>query len=207
MSLQQEIFEKSELDTEYDKILDDSDNEEDVVPELKPIIKKKTIKDDIDETIVKVDKRKGKRSKPISEEHRAILLDNLARGRAKALETRRKNAQLKKIERDEKLNEKEEKLLTALNKKKDKSRNNDDLLKKIADLENKLKEKEVVTPPPAKVSKPLPKEAPPAKQREAPQAKQKEVSKPLPQAPPKNEKVEVQLSKKELLKLMKNVRR
>ena len=213
MSLQQEIFEKSDLDTEYDKILDDSDNEEDVVPELKPIIKKtKTIKDDIDETIVKVDKRKGKRSKPISEEHRAILLDNLARGRAKALETRRKNAQLKKIERDEKISEKEEKLLTALNKKKDKSRNNDDLLKKIADLENKLKEKEVVTPPPQakqkEVSKPLPKPAPPAKQREAPPAKQKEVSKPLPQeAPPKNEKVEVQLSKKELLKLMKNVRR
>jgi len=203
MSLQQEIFEKSDLDSEYDKILDDSDNEEDVVPELKPIIKKKTIKDDIDEPIVKVDKRRGKRSKPISEEHRAILLDNLARGRAKALETRRKNAQLKKIERDEKISEKEEKLLSALNKKKDKSRNNDDLLKKIADLENKLKEKEA-PPPQAKVSKPLP----PAKQREAPQAKQKEVSKPLPQeAPPKNEKVEVQLSKKELLKLMKNVRR
>ena len=48
MSLQQEIFEKSELDTEYDKILDDSDNEEDVVPELKPIITlgRKTIKND-----------------------------------------------------------------------------------------------------------------------------------------------------------------
>ena len=206
MSLQQEIFEKSELDTEYDKILDDSDNEEDVVPELKPIIKKKTIKDDIDETIVKVDKRKGKRSKPISEEHRAILLDNLARGRAKALETRRKNAQLKKIERDEKMNEKEEKLLTALNKKKDKSRNNDDLLKKIADLENKLKEKESVTPP-AKVSKPLPKEAPPAPPAPKP-VLQAKLAKPLSQeAPPKNEKVEVQLSKKELLKLMKNVRR
>ena len=209
MSLQQEIFEKSDLDTEYDKILDDSDNEEqeDIVPEIKPLIKKKTIKDDIDEPIVKVDKRKGKRSKPISEEHRAILLDNLARGRAKALETRRKNAQLKKIERDEKISEKEERLLSALNKKKDKSRNNDDLLKKIADLENKLKEKEA---PPPKVSKPLPKPAPPAPKpapKEAP-AKQKEVSKPLPQeAPPKNEKVEVQLSKKELLKLMKNVRR
>ena len=213
MSLQQEIFEKSDLDTEYDKILDDSDNEEDVVPELKPIIKKKTIKDNIDEPIVKVDKRKGKRSKPISEEHRAILLDNLARGRAKALETRRKNAQLKKIERDEKISEKEEKLLSALNKKKDKSRNNDDLLKKIADLENKLKEKEVVTPPPQAKQKEVSKPLPPAKQREAPPApkpepaKQKEVSKPLPKPPPKNEKVEVQLSKKELLKLMKNVRR
>ena len=205
MSLQQEIFEKSDLDTEYDKILDDSDNEEDedVVSELKPLLKKKTIKDDIEEPIVKVDKRKGKRSKPISEQHRAILLDNLKRGRAKALETRRKNAQLKKIERDEQMNDKEERLLSALNKKKDKSRNNDDLLKKIADLENKLKEKEVVTPPPAKVSKPLSKPAPKPEP-----AKQKEVSKPLPQqAPPKNEKVEVQLSKKELLKLMKNVRR
>ena len=98
MTSQQEIFEKSELDSEYDKILNDSDEEVeaeegDIIVELKTFDKKKkTIKDDINEPIVKVDKRKGKRSKPISEEHRAILLDNLARGRAKALETRKKRS-------------------------------------------------------------------------------------------------------------------
>ena len=205
MTLQQEIFEKSELDKEYDKILDNSDDEE--ADEATPLIpiksKKKSIQDPIDEPIVKQDKRKGKRTKPISEEHRAILIDNLARGRAKALETRRKNAQLKKLARDEKISENEEKLLTALNKKKDKSRNNEDLLKKIADLESKLKDKEIKEEP----SKPaaLPKKTPePVKEK--PKEKPKEVIKEKP-LPSKNEKVEVQLSKKELLKLMKNVNR
>ena len=209
MTLQQEIFEKSELDKEYDKILDNSDDEE--ADEATPLIpiksKKKSIQDPIDEPIVKQDKRRGKRSKPISEEHRAILIDNLARGRAKALETRRKNAQLKKLARDEKISENEEKLLTALNKKKDKSRNNEDLLKKIADLESKLKDKEIKEVPSKSAA--LPRKAPePVKEKpkEVIKEKPKEVIKEKP-LPSKNEKVEVQLSKKELLKLMKNVNR
>ena len=176
MTLQQEIFEKSELDKEYDKILDNSDDEE--ADEATPLIpiksKKKSIQDPIDEPIVKQDKRRGKRTKPISDEHRAILLDNLARGRAKALETRRKNAQLKKIERDEKISEKEEKLLTALNKKKDKSRNNEDLLKKIAELESKLKDKEIKEVPSKAPSK---SPAIPRKVPEPVQQKPKEIVK------------------------------
>ena len=135
MSEQDQIFEADEA---YNNILNDSEDEiETEEPQEIPLIQQ-----EIEEPIVKKDKRRGKRSKPISEEQRKRLCDNLARGRAKALETRRKNAQLKKIEKEQKMDEKEEKLLNALNKKKEKSQGNDDLLKKIADLEKKLLEKE-----------------------------------------------------------------
>lgn len=188
MSDQDDIFEADEA---YDKILEESADEAE--EDTTPLIQK-----EIEEPVVKVDKRRGKRKKPISEEQRQRLCDNLARGRAKALETRRKNAQLKKIEKEDKLNEKEEKLLNALNKKKDKSRDNDDLLKKIADLEKKLLEKE--SKPEPKVSKPLSQPKPAA-------AKPKPAAEaPAPKAPPA-EKVAVELSKKELMKLMRGVRR
>jgi len=187
MSDQEDIFEADEA---YDKILEESADEAE--EDSTPLIQK-----EIEEPVVKVDKRRGKRKKPISEEQRQRLCDNLARGRAKALETRRKNAQLKKIEKEDKLNEKEEKLLNALNKKKDKSRDNDDLLKKIADLEKKLLEKE---------SKPEPKVSKPLSQPKAVAAKPKPAEAPAPKAPPA-EKVQVELSKKELMKLMRGVRR
>lgn len=187
MSDQEDIFEADEA---YDKILEESADEAE--EDSTPLIQK-----EIEEPVVKVDKRRGKRKKPISDEQRQRLCDNLARGRAKALETRRKNAQLKKIEKEDKLNEKEEKLLNALNKKKDKSRDNDDLLKKIADLEKKLLEKE---------SKPEPKVSKPLSQPKAVAAKPKAAEAPAPKAPPA-EKVQVELSKKELMKLMRGVRR
>ena len=189
MSDQEDIFEADEA---YDRILEESadESEEDTTP---------LIQKEIEEPVVKIDKRRGKRKKPISEEQRQRLCDNLARGRAKALETRRKNAQLKKIEKEDKINEKEEKLLIALNKKKNKSRDNDDLLKKIADLEKRLLDKESVPPPQPKVSKPL-------SQPKASAAKPKPAADPTPKAPPA-EKVQVELSKKELMKLMRSVRR
>ena len=190
MSDQDDIFEADEA---YDRILEESADEAE--EDTTPLIQK-----EIEEPVVKVDKRRGKRKNKISEEQRQRLCDNLARGRAKALETRRKNAQLKKIEKEDKLNEKEEKLLNALNKKKDKSRDNDDLLKKIADLEKKLLEKE---------SKPEPKVSKPLSQPKAVAAKPKPPAAaptPAPKAPPA-EKVQVELSKKELMKLMRGVRR
>ena len=188
MSDQEDIFEADEA---YDRILEESEDESE--EDTTPLIQK-----EIEEPVVKIDKRRGKRKKPISDEQRARLCDNLARGRTKALETRRKNAQLKKIEKEQKMDEKEEKLLHALNKKKQKSQGNDDLLKKIADLERKLLEKE--SKPEPKVSKPLSQPKPAA-------AKPKPAAEaPAPKAPPA-EKVQVELSKKELMKLMKSVRR
>jgi len=191
MSDQDEIF---EADTAYDNILNDSEDE--IETEEMPLIQQ-----EIEEPIVKKDKRKGKRSKPISEEHRARLVDNLARGRAKALETRRKNAQLKKIEKEQKMDEKEEKLLNALNKKKQKAQGSDDLLKKIADLEKRLLEKE--SKPEPKVSKAA---APPPPKAAAP-PKPKAAAPPAPPPSPVVPKKEPELSQKELMKLMRSVRR
>lgn len=193
MSEQDEIF---EADTAYDNILNDSEDE--IETEEMPLIQQ-----EIEEPIVKKDKRKGKRSKPISEEHRARLVDNLARGRAKALETRRKNAQLKKIEKEQKMDEKEEKLLNALNKKKQKAQGSDDLLKKIADLEKRLLEKESKPEPPPqpKVSKPL--STPPPPKAAAPPKPKAAAPPPSPVVPKK----EPELSQKELMKLMRSVRR
>lgn len=193
MSDQDEIF---EADTAYDNILNDSEDE--IETEEIPLIQQ-----EIEEPIVKKDKRKGKRSKPISEEHRARLVDNLARGRAKALETRRKNAQLKKIEKEQKMDEKEEKLLNALNKKKQKSQGSDDLLKKIAYLEKRLLEKE--SKPEPKVSKPL--STPPPPKAAAPPPKPKAAAPPAPPPSPVVPKKEPELSQKELMKLMRSVRR
>tara|TARA_R110000851_G_scaffold16429_2_gene53563 strand:- start:295 stop:870 length:576 start_codon:yes stop_codon:yes gene_type:complete len=191
MSEQDEIF---EADTAYDNILNDSEDE--IETEEIPLIQQ-----EIEEPIVKKDKRKGKRSKPISEEHRARLVDNLARGRAKALETRRKNAQLKKIEKEQKMDEKEEKLLNALNKKKQKAQGSDDLLKKIADLEKRLLEKE--SKPEPKVSK----AAAPPPPKAAPPPKPKAAAPPAPPPSPVVPKKEPELSQKELMKLMRSVRR
>ena len=141
----------------------------------------------------------------VSPEHREILLANLAKGREKALETRRKNAQLRKIDREEKMNEKEEKLLSALQKKKNKTKGNEDLLSEIAELKKQIKKQQLsVSPPP-------PKEVPP------PQPKEK-----TPPPPPPSPKVEatpkgatptpkglpppVQLSARELSRLMRSKR-
>jgi hypothetical protein len=53
-------------------------------------------------------KKKGKHKKPMSEERRAQLLENLARGRQKAMIAKKKNALAKKILKDKKRNEVEE---------------------------------------------------------------------------------------------------
>ena len=90
MSDQEDIFEADEA---YDRILEESADESEV-EDTTPLIQK-----EIEEPVVKIDKRRGKRKKPISDEQRARLVANLAKGRVKALETRRKNAQLKKIEK------------------------------------------------------------------------------------------------------------
>lgn len=200
MSEQDEIF---EADAAYDNILNDSEDEIEIEePKEIPLIQQ-----EIEEPIVKKDKRRGKRSKPISEEQRKRLCDNLARGRAKALETRRKNAQLKKIEKEQKMEEKEERLLHALNKKKQKSQGNDDLLKKIADLEKRLLEKDSAPPPQPKVSKPVSVATPPPKKVVSKPVAEPEKTYAKPPPSPVVPKKEPELSQKQLMKLMRSARR
>ena len=189
MSKQNEIFESNKA---YDNILD-SDNEDNHIEE-KPL---KTIHEVPDQPVIKKDKRFGKRKNPISEKQKAILLDNLARGREKALETRRKNAELRRIEREQKMSDKDELILESLNKRKLKQKSNDQLLQQITDLENKLKEQELKSVP-----KPDPKPDP------KPEPEQKPKPKPKPEPEPEPVVLDCKhpniLSKKELLKLMKS---
>ena len=199
MAKQTEIFENNEAVVEEPSIVE-SDEIAEIPEEIAE--ENQTIHSDISDPIVKVDKRKGKRTKVISEEQRKILLDNLSRGRAKALETRRRNAQLKKIAKEEKISENEQIILKALSKKKEKSSNNDELLKKIADLELKLEQKAN--------QKPIEKIVEKVKYVEKivePKSEPKVVPKSEPKVespPPVTTKKD--MSKKELMKLMKSMR-
>jgi len=141
----------------------------------------------------------------VSPEHREILLANLAKGREKALETRRKNAQLRKIDREEKMNEKEEKLLSALQKKKNKTKGNEDLLSEIAELKKQIKKQQLSASPPP------PKEVPPPKPKEKtppppPSPKVEATPTPTPTPQPKGLPPPVQLSARELSRLMRSKR-
>jgi len=138
----------------------------------------------------------------VSPEHREILLANLAKGREKALETRRKNAQLRKIDREEKMNEKEEKLLSALQKKKNKTKGNEDLLSEIAELKKQIKKQQLSAspPPPKEVPAPKPKEKTPPPPPPSPKVEAKPPPQPKGLPPP------VQLSARELSRLMRSKR-
>ena len=148
--------------------------------------------------------KRGKHRKgvKVSPEHREILLANLAKGREKALETRRKNAQLRKIDREEKMNEKEEKLLSALQKKKNKTKGNEDLLSEIAELKKQIKKQQLSAspPPPKEVPAPKPKEKTPPPPPPSPKVEAKPPPQPKGLPPP------VQLSARELSRLMRSKR-
>jgi len=94
----------------------------------------------------KIDRRKGKSKRVLTPEQKAKLVENLAKGRAKSLETRRRNRELKKIEKDSKITNDEKIILDSLKKKENKSKSNNELLDKIAELQNKLNEKEKAKP-------------------------------------------------------------
>ena len=93
----------------------------------------------------KPDGRKGKSKRIPTQEQKDKLVANLAKGRAKSLETRRRNRELKKIEKETKLNGDEKLILESLQKKKNKSKDSNELLDKISELQKKLDEKEKVS--------------------------------------------------------------
>ncbi len=168
--------------------------------EQEPLLQEVTEEVAEPEVVIKIDKRKGKRKTPISDKQREQLLKNLAVGRAKGLATRKKKAELKRLEKEEKNDATDKLLLASLQKRELKTKSNEDLLKKIADLENKLLTQQTPpTPPPA----PKPKPAPPAqhkfKEPAPPPPTRPPTPTPTPVAPPKR-------SKKELAKLMRNLR-
>lgn len=143
----------------------------------------------------KIDKRKGKSKRVLSDEQKAKLKENLAKGREKSLATRKRKAELRKIEKAERITEEETKVLSALEKKRDKSRANNDLLTQIAELKAKLleKDKSLKTIKEVKEPEPKPKAKPVApKVAEAPKIK--------PQVDP------AILEKRKLMQMLKSLR-
>ena len=118
-------------DVEQDQIFEEGIDENQVIAEIpepeKAPIKKKTKKvtkveedkepllPDIEDTGVTPKKVKKKRI--ISPEQKAKLLDNLARGRATSLAKRKKNAQLRKIKKEEIDQAEDEKIFQNLKRK------------------------------------------------------------------------------------------
>jgi len=185
---QVEIFEKTE---EEQPLLLESVPEDKA--EVEEIIKVK-----------KVDGRRGPRKTKISEKQREQLLKNLEKGRAKGLATRRKKAELKRIEKESKNDATDRLLLASLQKRELKTAGSDALLKKIADLENKLLAQQ-------EAAKPVPTPTPPPTPRPAPKAKapvtEHKYNEPPPTRPPSpTPPAAPTRSKKDLMRLMKSVR-
>ena len=181
MSKQEEIFESNQ---EQEPLLESVPEDK---SEVEEIIK-----------IKKVDGRRGKRKTPISDKQREQLLKNLEKGREKGLETRRKKAELKRIEKESKNSATDKLLLASLQKRELKTAGSDALLKKIADLESKLLEQQA--PPPAPKPVPAPKPAPVQHKYKDPPPTRPPTPTPAPPAAPP------QRSKKELAKLMRGLR-
>ena len=158
------------------------------------------------EEVIKIDKRKGKRKTPISEKQREQLLKNLAVGRSKGLETRRKKAELKRIEKESKNSASDKLLLASLQKRELKTAGSDALLKKIQELESKLLQQQeapqpVPTPKPPPAPRPAPTPKPPPVQH-----KYKDQPPARPPTPTPTPSPAPTRSKKDLMKLMKSVR-
>ena len=112
------------------------DNEifEDTTPLIEPEVEPSQ---EPEKEIVKPIKEKKGR-KPLSDERKQQLRDNLKRGREKSLETRKKNRELKKIQKEKKEAEDEELLLKTLEKKKNSKKDQSVLLEEISVLKAKL---------------------------------------------------------------------
>jgi len=79
-------------------------------------------------------KKRGR--KPVSEERRKVLAEQLKKGRAKGLETRRKKKAIKDAIKQKEINENEEILLASLEKKRAERNNNNN--KKDKDYEDEI---------------------------------------------------------------------
>ena len=153
-------------DVEQDEIFEEGVAENEVVDEIpepeKVPIKKKTkkvkkVEDDKEPLLPEdenpvVEVKKTKKKRVISPEQKAKLLENLAKGRATSLAKRKKNAQLRKIAKEELNQEEDERIFQALKRKqrpKELESENARLKEELAALKLSMsakKEKKVVPP-------------------------------------------------------------
>mgnify|MGYP003649168045 CR=1 FL=1 len=209
MPKQKEIFEIKEDELEHDAPISES--------VVEPVVEEiPEIQQPLEPPVKKIDGRSKRKGTKVSPEQKKILIDNLARGRAKALENRRKKAELKKIEKQDKISENEDKILDALLKKKNKSKDNETLLKEISELTEKLNQQDInhkQALKKRKISEPvdIPK---PKKSEEKQEEKPVEIQGGLPpgfaghkpQARAPKPPVNMSFSERDIAKLMKNIR-
>ena len=207
MSKEEEIFEQEEEDLKrLDKALGlDTDSEGEAgslkieIEESAPPAPPK------EEKPIEISKKTGKPKRQISEKQRQQNLANLAKGRAKGLETRRRRAALKKIEREAKITEEEKRISEHLEKKKARTKKHDELQEEINKLKAQLAEKNKLS-----TSNDKPKETKePKEPQEAKETKKPKEPKKPKEKEPQKETIHSQpkpLTNKQLLKLMRNLR-
>jgi len=213
MSGNDEIFEDEAADLKrLDKALgldSDADDEEEslkmsVAPAAEPQETAAPVQEE--PAAPKISKKTGRPKRQLTEAQRERNLANLAKGRAKGLETRRRKAQLRKMAREEKLTEEEKRIAEHLEKKKAKNRKHDELQEEINKLKAQLAEKNKSSMPISNNdTEKTTKAAKAAKEPKEPkQQAAKEKKEPKEKAkPPQANKP---LSQKQLLKIMRQLR-
>ena len=195
----EDIFEQPSVEeTPIDETMDANDNELDDGDDIcdEPVVVE-------EKPIEKVDRRKGKSKRVLTDEQKQKLRENLAKGRAKSIATRKRKMELRKIEKDEKISADEKKVLEALEQKRNKSRESKDLLGQIEELKYKLAQKDKEIQEKSKVV-PKPKvEKAQAKQPEEP-LKEKTVK---PKAQPKAQAKQTESADVREKKLLMNMLR
>ncbi len=226
MSNNDEIFEQEAADLKrLDKALGfDSDADDENSDESLKISIESTegaadtpepAKEEPQEKAPAISKKTGKPKRQMTEKQRAQNLANLAKGRAKGLETRRRKAQLKKMAKLEKLTEEEKRIAEHIEKKRAKNKKHDELQEEINKLKAQLAEKnksvdKVSNEPKAKEAKEAKAKEAPKKEKPKAEEKTKAQAKQPEEKPKAKEKAKPKanagLSQKQLLKIMRKLR-
>ena len=90
--------------------------------------------------------KKARKKRVMTEEQKAKLVANLAKGRATSLANRQRKAKLKEIEKMETVTAQDKKIKKHIEEKEKKSRSNDNYESEIAELKRKLAEKPKIMP-------------------------------------------------------------
>ena len=129
------LFEVSKADSDYEESIPSS--EEETAPEPEPI-EEVNEPEPKDESVPVKRTKTGRIKKKASPKTRERLRKQLAAGRAKSLEIRRRNKKLKEIEKRKKLDEEDKRLLEELQDRK----TNQELRDEIKKLRESMKTKE-----------------------------------------------------------------
>ena len=148
-------------------------------------------------------KKERKKRRPLTDEEKERLKQNLAKGRATSLAKRRKKAQLKKIELEEKNAAEDERIFQAYKKKRKPAElmdENETLKKQLAELKMQMessKKQEIITP--IKEKKKREKKV---KSAEIEDSDDEQAPEPVPTPAPQKKK---EMSKRDIMKMLRGL--